>query len=213
MFDLDGTLVDSYLPIMESLNHVRAHFGLSGYSLTEIKKMVGRGLETLISESVGKDNISEGVSLFRKKYKKIFIEKTKLLPHVRSVTAKLFKKGYVMGVASNKPSYFTSEILKSQNIYDYFNVVLGPDDVRKPKPDPEMIDKAINMLQMEKSKVLYIGDMVIDIQTCRIAGIKIYVVPSGSSSRNQLEEAKPDRILKDFKELEILLPPLQEKKI
>lgn len=210
LFDLDGTLVDSYLPIMQGLNHVRTYFGLTGYSLDEVKKMVGRGLETLIGEAVGKDHIKEGVSLFRKKYKTIFIEKTKLLPDVRAVTTELFKRGYTMGVASNKPSYFTTEILKSQNIHDFFKVVLGPDDVQQPKPDPEMIDKAIENLQLSKSEVLYVGDMVLDIETGRRAGIKVCVIPAGSSTRKELEEAHPDRILDHFKELKMMLPRLRE---
>lgn len=208
LFDLDGTLVDSYRPIMESLNYVRASFNFPPYAVTEVKKMVGRGLEVLIGEAIGRKHIKDGVSMFRAKYKEIFIEKTSLLPDVNRTIRELFKRGYIMGVASNKPSYFTSEILKSQKMYDYFKVVLGPDHVIKPKPDPEMIDLSLAKMEIAKNEVLYIGDMVLDVEAGRRAGVKVCVIPAGSSSQQELEETDPDCLLNNFKELTSLLPPL-----
>lgn len=201
LFDLDGTLVDSYRPIMESLNFVRASFNLPAYSLAEVKKMVGKGLEILIGEAIGKEFIEEGVLLFRGYYKEIFIEKTKLLPGVDDTVKDLFKRGYAMGVASNKPSNFTSEILRSLRIDSCFQVVVGPDHVSEAKPHPEMIDLALSKLNIAKQEALYIGDMVLDIETGRRAGVKVWVIPAGSSSRQELEEARPDRLLNHIKEL------------
>jgi HAD superfamily hydrolase (TIGR01509 family) len=170
--------------------------------------MVGRGLEVLICEAIGKERVKEGVAIFRSRYKEIFIEKTKLLPDVGFTIRELYDRGYAMGVASNKPSYFTSEILKSHKIYDYFKAVLGPDHVSEPKPDPEMIDLSLARMKIAKEEVLYIGDMVLDIESGRRAGVKVCVIPGTSSSQRELREANPDHILNDFKELATFLPPL-----
>ena len=53
VFDLDGTLVDSYRPIAGALNHARAGFDLVPLPPEEVRKRVGRGLEVLIAELVG----------------------------------------------------------------------------------------------------------------------------------------------------------------
>ncbi len=205
IFDLDGTLVDSYLPIMESLNYVRHCYGSPPYALDEVKRMVGRGLELLLADAIGKENVSDGVRMFRAKYGKIFLEETKLMPGAQNLVATLGMKGYRMAVVSNKPAYFTSEILRSHKIIQYFEIVLGPDTASKPKPDPEMIDKAIEKMSLPRDEVIYIGDMTLDIETSRRAGIKIFAIEGGSSSRQELEKASPDMIFKNLQQLNSFL--------
>jgi phosphoglycolate phosphatase len=48
---------------------------------------------------------------------------------------------------------------------------------------------------------LYVGDMVVDIETARGAGVAVWVVPTGSNDRATLEAARPDRVLRDLFEL------------
>src|SRR3989442_5526524 len=83
IFDLDGTLVDSYGPIAESLNQVRRHYGLPDKRVEEVRAEVGRGLDVLIEENVGPERTEEGVRIFRAHYRKVFLSGTKLLPGVR----------------------------------------------------------------------------------------------------------------------------------
>ncbi len=201
IFDLDGTLVDSYLPIMESLNYVRHRYELPPYTLDEVKKMVGRGLELLIGDAIGKDNVNDGVRMFRERYGKIFLEETKLMPGAKDLIAALDMKGYLMAVVSNKPAYFTSRILRAQSIIQYFKIVLGPDKVSQPKPDPEMIYRAIEDMSLTQDEIIYVGDMTLDIETSRRAGIRIFAVEGGSSSREELERASPDMLFRNLQEL------------
>ena len=65
IFDLDGTLVDSYPALQESLNHTLAHFDLPPVDSQKIRKMVGRGLENLMRQAVGEAHLQEGSRLFR----------------------------------------------------------------------------------------------------------------------------------------------------
>ncbi|MEW5807635.1 MAG: HAD-IA family hydrolase [Acidobacteriota bacterium] len=210
IFDLDGTLIDSYAPIMESLNHTRKSFNLAPFTLEEVRKIVGRGLEVLIAETIGDAHVKEGIRIFREKYGSVFLEKTKLMPNVKEVIPSLARKGYLMAVTSNKPSYFTSEILKSRGIYEYFKVILGPDDSPKAKPDPGMVEMAIKEMRLRKDEVVYVGDMTIDIETSRRAGIKVVGITSGSNSKEELERASPDALIENLEELEDLFPFLYQ---
>ena len=85
VFDLDGTLIDSYRPIAASLNHARAHFGMTPLDFAEIRARVGRGLEHLIGELVGRDRVEQGVQLFRRRYSEIYADGTVGLPGVVKV--------------------------------------------------------------------------------------------------------------------------------
>ncbi len=207
IFDLDGTLVDSYEPIAESLNHVRTTLGLPPKPLEEVRREVGRGLDSLIRDNVGEDRVEEGIRLFRIRYRKVFREGTRLLPGVAGTLGELGRRGIPMTITSNKPAYFSHEIVESLGLGGLFLAVLGPEMVERPKPDPEMIHKAIECLARPASEVLYVGDMRIDIETCRRAGIAVCAIPSGSDTREALAGAHPDFLIERFEELLGLVSP------
>jgi phosphoglycolate phosphatase len=206
IFDFDGTLVDSYEAIATSLNHARAAFSLAPSGTAEVTGMVGQGLEQLIAKSLGAPNVDEGVRLFREKYETICCEMTTLLPQVKETIEEMEKRGYQMGIATNKPSYFARSILNHLEMDHLFEEVVGPNDVGKPKPDPEMIELVMMRFGLGPDETLYVGDMLIDIEAARNAGIPIYAVPTGSATREALLGGRPDRLLHKFSELLNFLP-------
>jgi phosphoglycolate phosphatase len=208
IFDFDGTLIDSYEPITESLNRVRAACDRPPLTLEEVRGMVGHGLEHLIEKAVGAANIEEGVRLFREHYATICESRTKILPLVRDTVEELDRRGYQMGIATNKPSYFARDILKALEIDHLFVEVLGPNDVELPKPDPEMLDIMMMRLGLGADEVVYVGDMLLDIEVARKAGVSAYALPTGSASREVLLAGRPDRLLHKFSDLLAYLPAL-----
>jgi len=201
VFDLDGTLVDSYEPIAESLNTVRARFGLPPLRLPEVRRAVGHGLPSLIEENIGAERTSEGVSLFRARYRRIFRERTHWLPGVEPTLRVLAARGVPMAITSNKPAYFSRDIVDALGALELFTAVLGPEMVPRPKPDPEMVLMAVETLATPIGKVIYVGDMTIDIETSRRAGLAVAVVPGGSDSREALAAASPDFLLARFEDV------------
>src|SRR5262245_10559852 len=173
VFDLDGTLVDSYEAIAESLNTVREHFELEPWSLDEVRRAVGTGLPSLIRKNVGEARTDEGVRLFRARYRRIFREKTHWLPGVEPTLRALAARTIPMAITTNKPAYFSREIVAFLGAREMFTAVLGPEMVPRPKPDPEMVHLAVETLETPPAQVLYVGDMTIDIETCRRAGLAV----------------------------------------
>jgi phosphoglycolate phosphatase len=208
LFDLDGTLVDSYEAIAASLNHARRAFGEPGLSLAAVRGMVGHGLESLIEQALGPERVAEGVCRFREHYAAICLEATRPLPGVTTTVPELRRRGYRMGVASNKPARFGRPILDHLGLGPHLDAVLGPDLVSRPKPDREMVDRLLAMLGLAAAEAVYVGDMVVDVETCRNAGVRCWLIASGSSSRDELRAAGGDRLLDRFDDLLALLPPL-----
>ena len=208
IFDFDGTLIDSYEAIGESLNHVRTSFSLPPFPLDQIRSMVGHGLELLIAQAVGAEHVDEGVRLFRESYAKICERKTTILPQVKETLDTLDRRGYQMAIASNKPSYFARDILKALEFDHLFVEVLGPNDVQRPKPDPEMLEVIIMRIGLSPEEVVYVGDMPLDVEAGRRAGVAVYAVPTGSATRDDLLQARPDRVLHGFTDLATFLPSL-----
>jgi 2-phosphoglycolate phosphatase len=195
VFDLDGTLIDSYGAILECLNLVRGTYGKEPVSLEECRRMVGHGLDVLIARAIGEENAAAGVLLFRERYAVVGPEKTNLLPDADAVTAELARRGVPMAIASNKPSRFSRQLLESLGIASRFALVVGPDSGFPPKPDPAMVAHILESVGVAREEALFIGDMEVDVATARAAGMKVAVLPTGSSSREELLGAGADWLL------------------
>jgi phosphoglycolate phosphatase len=214
VFDLDGTLIDSYEAIADSLNTALAGLGRAPLPVPRIRTMVGRGLETLIARALEVDDglpdgaaaVAEGVRLFRARYDRVCVPLTTLLPGVAGTLAGLHGRGYPMGVATNKPSYFARRLLDALGVGGYLAAVYGPDLVARHKPDPEMVHAVLRTMGVEPREALYVGDMEIDVQTARAAGMPVVVMPTGSCDDASLQTCGADRVVPGMAALLDLLP-------
>jgi phosphoglycolate phosphatase len=186
IFDLDGTLVDSYAAIHASLNHARARHGLPALDEATVRRRVGRGLETLIAELVGESHVAAGVRLFRERYAEVYREMTVALPGARETLRELHGEGCRMTVASNKPARFGEPILAALGMRPYLVGVLGPDSVGSTKPEPAMLARCLDLLGLTAARAAYVGDMVLDVETARRAGVPVLLVGGGSSTLDEL---------------------------
>ncbi len=201
IFDLDGTLVDSYPAILESLNHVLKKFHKDPIDLETVKKLVGKGIENLITRAIGAENVREGVKAFRGSYDETHRRGTFLLPGVLSTLEGLHRKGIGMSVASNKPSDYSKSILAHLQINQFFLDCYGPDRGVPPKPDPAMLRALIRLMDSSAEDTLYVGDMALDVQTARNAGVRVALIPTGGGSPEELRSAGPDFLLSDFSDI------------
>jgi 2-phosphoglycolate phosphatase len=205
LFDFDGTLADSYPAITASVNHVRALHGLSPLTEPEVRRHVGRAAGYLLEQTVPAGTLEENMAAYRAHHPSVLREGTRLLPGAADCLRALHARGLLLGVCSNKPIAFTRELVEYLGIDSYLNVVLGPEDVPRPKPAPDMLRAGLSRLGVPTGEALYVGDMAVDIQTARAAGVSVWVVPTGSDEIETLQQAHPDRLLRDLRELRELL--------
>ena len=201
IFDLDGTLIDSYYAIQESLNYVLEHYGLAKVDLPTVKKMVGRGLENLMQQAVGDERKEQAIALFRKSYDETVMRGTFLLPEVAQTIRALYEKGIKMAVASNKPSIYSRTILENFELNPFFEACYGPDVVKQAKPHPAMLEGLMKELNADKRETLYVGDMVIDVETARNAGVPVALIATGGNSSDELRSLNPDYFIDRFSDL------------
>jgi phosphoglycolate phosphatase len=201
LFDFDGTLADSYDAITASVNHVRAVHGLPALPEPEVRRFVGRGPDYLLRHTVPGGDVADDVARYRAHHPSVMRPGTRLLPGTAEALAAARATGRLVGVCSNKPGSFTRDLLKYLGLAEHVDLVLGPEDVARPKPAPDMLVRALDRLGVSAGQTLYVGDMTVDIQTARAAGVRVWVVPTGSDERATLEGARPDRILHNLHEL------------
>jgi phosphoglycolate phosphatase len=187
VFDLDGTLVDSYGAITESLNTARAAFGLPALDESIVRGLVGRGLESLLESQVGAERVEAAVRVFRERYAQIGVARTTVLPGVAAGLRTLDEHGYRMAVATNKPAAFAAPILEALSLAHHFPCIAGPDRVGATKPDPRMLRHCLRALDVTPERACYVGDMALDVETADRAGVRVILVCGGSSTREELE--------------------------
>ena len=196
VFDLDGTLLDSYAAIHECLARLVAFERARDAGRDDGWWATARGA----SRGRRPENVA-GVKIFRDRYEVIGPESSTLLPGADAVTRRLVEAGIPLAIASNKPARFSREILQCLGILSRFAFVAGPDDGFPPKPAPHMVFMALSTMGAKGLESVYVGDMPVDVATARAAGIPVVVVPSGSSTEEELRAVSPDLLIRDLNEL------------
>jgi phosphoglycolate phosphatase len=201
IFDLDGTLVNSYPAIISSVNYTLKNLNLNRQSADVIRGGVGWGDQALLLPFVGKKNLKHALIAYRNHHKKSLVEKTSFMPYAKRLLVYLNKKGYKLAIASNRPAKFTEILLRHLNIKRFFDYVLCKDQIKFGKPHPSILNKIMHKLKVSRKEALYVGDMAIDVRTGRRAGVEAFAVTTGSSSVRELRQEKPDFLSKDLSRL------------
>jgi phosphoglycolate phosphatase len=201
LFDLDGTLVDSFGALHASLSTTMKALGLIPWDLETTKQHVGLGVEYLVESAVGKQKVTEALPIFRKNYGETCLGRTRLLPSVSSTLPVLQASGYRLAVATNKPLVFARNILEQLGVQTYFELVLGPEKVAHPKPHPDMIHAILGDLQIAKRNALYVGDMPLDVETASRAGVDCILLATGPYPYARLAAVASVPVLRTFGEI------------
>jgi len=202
LFDLDGTLVDSYTALAEAVNYARREFGLAPLSEERIRDFVGDGLETLLQRAFELDDVPQGVrSAFESRYDQVCCGESRVLADVESTLEELQRLGVLMAVCTNKPTGFSKKILDFLNLSRRFEAIVGPDLAGARKPDAQHVLRTLEATGCSAVQTLFVGDMPIDVEAARNSGLDVAVVSTGSSTVQQLVQAKPDHLLSRFSDV------------
>jgi HAD superfamily hydrolase (TIGR01509 family) len=198
---MDGTLVDSFHAIHGSLAEAMKRVGLEPWDLEKTKQHVGRGIGYLVESAVGATKKDDAVKIFRHDYEETCLARTYLLPSVSETLPLLRASGLRLAVATNKALTFTERILTHLEVDRYFDCVLGPEAVARPKPHPDMIDTILAHFELTKQECLYVGDMPLDVDTASRAGLDCLLVATGPYPYPTLERDVSVPVLESFAEI------------
>lgn len=193
IFDLDGTLIDSASDVVDSVHFALREMGAPLVRYEEIKKAIGPGRDTFfktIFPDGGKKASNRFITIFRDYYWEHCLDQTVLYPGIAQVLSSI--KNQKLAVASNKPRMFIEKILVGLGIWDRFHYVVGPEDVKAAKPDPEMIEKILKLCDGLPEETLLIGDTDKDMMAGQAAGVRVCGVRYGYGDPDDLESQQPD---------------------
>lgn len=206
MLDFDGTLTDSIPPAVAAIQKTIKKLGLPFKSKEEINEHVGYGEIPLVSGAIGTGEpklLKKAMRAYEDIYVKEGFKKVVLYPHVREFLEYFRDKTKI--ILSNKKDLFIKMILKDHGIAKYFTEVHGGDTALCLKPDPHVINMMVKKYHVPKDRVLFIGDMTVDIEAGRNAKVHTCAVTYGFDGKSKLKEHKPDFLINDLMELKGLI--------
>lgn len=104
------------------------------------------------------------------------------------------KSGIKLAVASSKPENFIIEILKYLKISDLFDFISAPESDRAPESKTALVERAVTVLNVDKSKTVMIGDRYFDIEGAREAKVDSIGVTFGFGDKDELIKSGADYI-------------------
>ena len=165
LFDMDGVIVDSKNAWLSSLNKTLKlfHFNRISQKLFNEKYWGNDVHNTLIDLGLP----DEALNLINKFYLN-HIDEVNIFPDVKKTLNQL--NNYKKAIITNTPKNHAYYLLKKFDIFNIFNIIVTSDDIKVGKPNPEIIIKACELLNVKKNEVIIIGDTISDINAARAIG-------------------------------------------
>jgi phosphoglycolate phosphatase len=208
IFDLDGTLLDTLADLTSAVNHAIEAIHHDPWPASAVRLMIGEGLPVMIrraAETDDPDVVARVMKRFRAYYGAHDLDQTKPYPGAIEMLDQLVQRGVPLAVLSNKPDDCTRHLCEELLGRFPFAHVEGHRPDAPLKPDPTRALAICEILGRPPSRVYFVGDSPVDVETGRRGGMVPIAASWGYRDRPLLQAAKPLRIIDDPSELPAVL--------
>lgn len=193
IFDFDYTLGDSTEGIVQSVSYALSELNEEPKSTEEIRRTIGLSLKETyfaLTDSKDEEKAELFATYFKQKADEVMVASTQIYKPVKEVFNSLRRKGCKIGIVTTKFHYRIDAILTKFAMNDMVDIIVGGEDVKTPKPDPEGLLYAIKQLQLDKKDILYVGDSVVDAKTAQSAEVDFAGVLTGTTTAEDFAKYK-----------------------
>ncbi|MDT7785683.1 MAG: phosphoglycolate phosphatase [Pseudonocardiales bacterium] len=204
IFDLDGTLVDTPRGIVTTFTAVFAQLDLPTVDSGSIRATIGLPLPVAFAKVLGIPDddpvVARCVELYLSTFREIVLPKAPQLvfPGVADGLRSLREDGFLLAVATSKYLVNAEALLVAAGLREEFSVVVGADQVSRPKPDPESGFVVLQRLGVSAANAVMVGDTTHDVLMAHGAGMSSIGVTYGVHSVEQLLSANPTWLVDSF---------------
>ncbi|OZS78285.1 pyrophosphatase PpaX [Tetzosporium hominis] len=200
LFDLDGTLIDTNELIIQTFQTVLDERFPGKYSRETILPFLGPPLyETF--QQVDPTQVDDLIEAYRKWNMENHDAMVQAFPGVVETLEHLHARGIKLAIVSTKRNEMIERALNLMNVRQYFTAVIGLDDVKNAKPDPEPVQLALSKLEVKPEHALMVGDNFHDIVAARAAGVDSVAVAWSIKGLDYLMAFEPVYAIHDMSEL------------
>jgi pyrophosphatase PpaX len=200
VFDVDGTLLDTYPIVRQTYIDVLSHHVPPiPYNETLLQSFFGPPLyDTFLGLVHDEEEARELVNLYRQQNKLNNPQYLKVFPEATHFIETLHAQGVKLGILSNKIKDAIFEGFALVGFPNVFDIIIGYEDVRHPKPHPEGL---LHIRELFQEDLIMVGDSIYDMEVARRAGALAIGVTWGNTSRNDLMASGATKVVETFTEL------------
>ncbi len=190
--DVDGTLVDSNDAHARAWVEALAEFGYA-VPEREVRRMIGMGGDRVLPRAVGVDAGSRLGKDIQSRLQEIFLERE--LPHVRALPGarqlllRLQDEGWKVAVATSAKPDELRPLLEIARVEDLLDTGASAEDASSSKPDPDVVQAALERLGCPPGDAVLLGDTPYDVEAARRAGVRAVALRCGGWDSPELDGA------------------------
>jgi phosphoglycolate phosphatase len=211
IIDLDGTLMDTAGEIAAAMDRTLDGFGLPRVPAEHVTRMIGRGVRTLVERTLaalgpaGKVDLDSAIEQFEAHYAQTVATTATLFEGAREGLERFSQAVVKLAVVTNKPRFFTEQLLARAEVDRFFTAVIAGDDGIRRKPHGDMLAAACHALGTAASETVMLGDSDNDVEAARAAGCAVWCVPYGYNEGRPPQSLACDRMVATLDEAAHLL--------
>lgn len=199
IFDVDGTLTSTNDLIFESFRYISNKYLNKSFTNQEIMKLFGPPEDVILKEWTGNN-----YDAAREDYYDYYTNNhhlANLFPGIEEILTYIKSKNIHLAVFTGKGREAATITLRKLKIFNYFDMIITGDDVKQHKPSAEGINNFIKGYNLNKERILMIGDAQPDFKAARSAGVKIASVLWDSYVKEEVKSLNSDFIFYTVDEL------------
>jgi phosphoglycolate phosphatase len=207
IFDLDGTLIDTPRGIVETYQATLESMDVEFHDVSAIRATVGlplpKAFSIFLQSSADDYRVAHAMKQYQTLFKSIVLPKAKELVFagVAEGLAELRSRRFALAVATSKVFISAEALIKAAGIWEQFDLVVGADQVKQPKPHPEMGHLTMERLGTLPEHTIMVGDKTHDLLMARDAGMRSVAVTYGVHNVQELAAGEPTWIVNSFGEV------------
>lgn len=206
IFDLDGTLLNTYEDLANAVNFALEQNGLPTHIAEKYKIFAGNGTDMMITRALPLDKRNdEMLDKVRKLYFEYYNahsgECTRPYDGIVDMLSELKSRGFKLAVVSNKIDFMTRAVVKEYFGDTTFDFVTGQCDGIIPKPDPSMVYKVMEQFGVTADECIFVGDSGVDAETGKNANMFTVGVLWGFRDKKELLECGASTVISKAEEL------------
>ena len=206
LWDLDGTLQDSYGLILSSFRYATKRVLGRVIPDEELMAKVGQPLGTQMWDFTDDPEVHHQLTtIYRQHNHWVHDSALREFPGMREACAALKAAGYVMGVVTSKRHELAQRGLEVVGLASYFDFLVGSDDCAEHKPAPGPVLAGCERAGFAPEECMYVGDSPFDMASANAAGTVSVAALWGMFPRDVMEAEHPDYLCEDVSDLVALL--------
>ena len=182
LLDVDGTLIDSNDAHAQSWADTFREFGLD-IPVERVRPLIGKGGDKLLPELTGLDHESDAAVRMTERRKEIFdsgyLGQLRAFPGAQDLLARFKQSGLSLVIATSAGRSELNKLLEQTGLEELVDKKTSSSDADKSKPDPDIIEAALERGKLRADEVLMLGDTPYDIEAAARAGVKTVALRSG----------------------------------